>query len=96
MTLGWLGTIRAPGALVLFWTVTLVSRVAGMPQISVVKAPVRCRLGPIIVPDATPVTTPRLSPFVCGVTVAMLCAGAKTMSTFACAGTAVGPAAMSG
>src|SRR5690606_30149454 len=51
---------------------------------------------PIIVPDATPVTTPRLSPFVCGVTVAMLCAGAKTMSTFACAGTAVGPAAMSG
>ena len=47
-------------------------------------------------PEATPVTTPMLSPLVCGMVVARLCAGAQANNTFACAGIAIGPAPMSG
>lgn len=40
-TLGWLGTTRQPGQLVLFCRVTLVMRVAGIPPTMTVKAAVR-------------------------------------------------------
>src|SRR5690606_42149983 len=88
-----LGTTRTPGQLVPFCSATLVSRVTGIPPTRHVNAPVRCRDGPITVPEATPVATPALSPLVSGTTVAMLCAGVPMNSTLYTAGTPIGPAA---
>lgn len=76
-TLNWLGTRSTPGQLVLFCRAMLVMRVAGIPPIRHVKEAVMLRFGPITVPDATPVLTPALSPFVRGTMVLMLWAGAQ-------------------
>src|SRR5262249_6464389 len=89
-TLVTLGTIAAPGSLVLFWTDTLVSRVIGAQPRITVKAAVTLRAGPMTVPDATPRATPALSPLVSGVVVIMLCPGAQVTSTFGTNPTAVG------
>ena len=75
MTFTWLGTIRAPGQFVLFWSDMLVIRVAGALPTIVVNDAVRCRSGPMTIADATPVATPALSPFERGTVVSMLCAG---------------------
>lgn len=48
----------------LFWSEALVIRDAGIPPMRHVNAPVRCRDGPMTVPDATPMLTPALSPLV--------------------------------
>jgi hypothetical protein len=53
-TFPWLGTMRIPGQFVEFWSDMLVSRVAGTPPTSTWNVVVRCRLGPITVPEATP------------------------------------------
>ncbi len=74
-TLVWLGTTRQPGQLVLFCRDMLLKRVAGMPPTKVVNEAVRCREGPITMPEATPMATPALSPLVSGTVVPMLCAG---------------------
>jgi hypothetical protein len=81
MTLTWLGMTRTPGQFVLFWRLTLSIRVAGAPPRRHVKAPVRCRDGPITVPEATPMLTPALSPLVSGTVVARVCAGAHEKRT---------------
>ena len=73
-----------------------VSRVAGIPENSTVNAPVRCRDGPMTVPDATPMDTPALSPFVSGIVVPRLCAGIAMIITVIWLGIAVGPMAMLG
>jgi hypothetical protein len=95
-TVGWLGTSRAPGAFVEFCSDIEVSRVAGIPENSTVNAPVRCRDGPMTVPDATPMDTPALSPFVSGIVVPRLCAGIAMIITVIWLGIAVGPMAMLG
>lgn len=92
----WLGTVRTPGQLVLFCNEALVNLVAGMPLKSTVNAPVKCRLGPMTVPDATPMLMPALSPFVMGIVVPMLCAGPPMMRILGQLGMAMGPAAMLG
>ena len=73
----------APGAFVLFCKVTLVSRASGIPPTSTENAPVIVRAGPITEPDAIPVPTPALSPFVMGGDVPRLCAGVHVISTLA-------------
>ena len=80
-TFTWLGASRAPGQLVEFCNDVLVTRVAGMPPTRHVKPPVRCREGPITIPDATPVASPALSPLVMGIEVPRLWAGAHMKST---------------
>ena len=60
----------------------LVKRVAGAPLSNTVNAPVKCREGPITVPDATPSATPALSPLVMGIVVAMLWAGIPIIKIF--------------
>ncbi len=96
ITLGWLGTSLAPGQLVEFCKETLVIRVAGIPPISTVKAPVKCLDGPMTVPEATPMATPELSPFVMGIVVPRLWTGIHMISTFTWDGMAVGPIATLG
>src|SRR4051812_5546352 len=95
-TFVWLGTMRVPGMLVEFWRLVLVRRLAGAPTMMQVKAPVRCREGPITVPEATPIATPALSPLVIGMVVARLCAGAPRIRHLTWLGIAVGPMAMFG
>jgi hypothetical protein len=58
MTLGWLGTNRTPGQLVLFWSPKLVMRVRGAPPTMQVNAAVSLREGPITRPEATPSMMP--------------------------------------
>src|SRR5689334_6679447 len=88
--------MRAPGQLVEFCKAMLVNRVAGRPPTSTVNAAVRWRSGPITMPDATPSTTPGLSPFERGTTVPMLCAGVHMNITLYAAGTPIGPKATFG
>ncbi len=52
-TLTWLGAMRQPGQLVEFCNDMLVILVAGMPPMSTVNDPVKCRAGPITMPEAT-------------------------------------------
>ena len=95
-TFTWLGTSRQPGQFVEFCKDALVTRVAGMPPTRHVKAPVRCREGPMTVPDATPVATPELSPLVMGIVVPRLWAGAHMKSTLGTIFTPMGPAVIFG
>jgi hypothetical protein len=69
----------------------LVNLLAGMPINNTVNAPVKCRLGPITVAEATPVSSPVLSPLVIGTVVAKLCAGIPIISIVRQLGIAVGP-----
>ncbi|MDT4843996.1 hypothetical protein FQZ97_779350 [compost metagenome] len=80
----------------LFCSELLVRRVAGMLFSSTVKAPVRWRLGPMTVPDATPSNTPGLSPLVMGMTVPRLWAGVHMNRIVGQFGMAIGPIAMFG
>jgi hypothetical protein len=73
--------MRAPGQFVEFWRDMLVILVAGIPPKRTVKDPVKCRDGPITVPEATPKATPALSPLVIGMVVPRLCAGMHMMRT---------------
>ena len=75
---------------------TLVSRVAGMPFISTVKAPVTWRCGPITVPEATPIDTPALSPLVIGMLVPMLWLGMHIVMIVGTKPSAIGASAMLG
>jgi hypothetical protein len=95
-TFTWLGANLAPGTFVEFCSDALVKRVAGIPPNKQVNAPVKCRDGPITVPDATPVTTPALSPLVIGIMVSRLCAGAHINNTLKTGFAAIGPAAILG
>ena len=90
ITLTWLGTMEHAGQFVEFVMVIDVKRVAGMPPTSAVNAAVTCREGPMTMPDATPIATPGLSPFVMGTVVDMLCAGAHMNSTLYAAGIPIG------
>jgi hypothetical protein len=85
-----------PGQLVLFCSATLVILVAGMPKNNTVNAPVKWRLGPITVADATPVAKPALSPLVMGIVVPILCAGMPMIKIVGQFGIAIGPIAMLG
>ncbi|MCY1214655.1 hypothetical protein D9M72_264800 [compost metagenome] len=80
----------------LFCSELLVRRVAGMPWNSTVNAPVRWRHGPITVPEATPSSTPGLSPLLIGIVVPRLCAGPPMMRIVGQLGMAIAPIAMFG
>ena len=69
---------------------------AGIPRKRTVNAPVKWRLGPMTVPDATPVATPGLSPFVMGMVVPKLCAGIPMIRIVGQLGMAIGPIAILG
>lgn len=71
-------------------------RVAGIPKNKTVNAPVKWRLGPITVADATPVAKPALSPLVMGMVVPMLCAGIPMIKMVGQLGMAIGPIAILG
>jgi hypothetical protein len=90
-TLVWLGAIREPTELVEFCDVILLNRVIGEPLIKTELAPCVCRDDPMTVPEATPILTPALSPFVIGVIVARLWTGEPTNKMLGTFGVAVFP-----
>src|SRR5512132_324056 len=92
-TLVWLGEMRAPLALVVFWLFWVVRRVAGIPPTRTVYAPVTGRDAPRTVPEETP-AMPGLSPSEVGAVVPMLCAGMLWIRTLGTASTAVEPCAV--
>jgi hypothetical protein len=91
MTFGWLGTMRIPGAFVLFWMLIVVMRVAGAPESSTVNAPVIGRVAFMQVPEATPPMRPVVSPSETTTGCVRLWAGAATNRMFGQNGAVVGP-----